>query len=273
MMKKGRVIICCLFVCVLFVVHPHMMDMLTKSSALNSNQQVFEIEDKKHPETENEQIKYQKQYVNIPIYSIGKPVDLNTSKNNSNNIENEKKPKYVYIDLGARNGDTIDWYLKTYPKRVPSIIWAFEANPLNYELMDKYWTKHRDLDIRVIKKAAWINNKGVEFTLDNRPGFLTGGSMFNNNQPYLKNAPKVKVESVDFSSWLMNNTASTDDIIIKMDIEGAEYDILDKMFVDGTINRVNIIIIEWHDRFMPGKKHAYLTQNIKKLNIRIIEWH
>jgi hypothetical protein len=52
-----------------------------------------------------------------------------------------------------------------------------------------------------------------------------------------------------------------------MDIEGAEYDILDKMFIDGTINRVKTIIIEWHDRFMPGKKHSYLTQKLRKLNI------
>jgi len=153
-MKKERVIICCLFVCVLFVVHPHFRDMLRKPSSNNSIKQVFKIADKKDPETENEQIKYQKQYVKIPIYSIGKPVDLNTSKINSNNIDNEKKPNYVYIDLGARNGDTIDWYSKTYPKRVPSIIWAFAANPLIYEHMDTYWTKHRDLDIRVIKKAA-----------------------------------------------------------------------------------------------------------------------
>ena len=179
-MKKESVFICCLFTCVLFVVLPHIIDLLRKPSSNNSINQVFEIVDKKDPETENEQIKYQKQYIKIPIYSIVKPVDLNTSKNNSNNIKNETKPEYVYIDLGARNGDTIDWYSKTYPKRVPSIIWAFEANPLNYEHMDAYWTKHRDLDIRVIKKAAWINNKGVEFTLDSRPSLLTGGSMFNN---------------------------------------------------------------------------------------------
>ena len=102
---------------------------------------------------------------------------------------------------------------------------------------------------------------------------LTGGSMFNHNQAYLKNTTKVKVESVDFSFWLKNNTAATDDIMVKMDIEGAEYDIIDKMFVDRTINRVQIIIIEWHDWFMPGKKHSYITQKIKKLNIRLIEWH
>ena len=53
-MKKERVIICCLFVCVLFVVHPHIMDMLRKPSAKNANKQVFEIANKKYPETVNE---------------------------------------------------------------------------------------------------------------------------------------------------------------------------------------------------------------------------
>jgi hypothetical protein len=79
-----------------------------------------------------------------------------------------------FVFLGARNGDTVNWYLKTYPKRVPSVIWAFEANPQNFELMDTYWQKHKNLDIHIIKKAAWIDNKGVEFTLDNRPDVLTG---------------------------------------------------------------------------------------------------
>ena len=65
----------------------------------------------------------------------------------------------------------------------------------------------------------------------------------------------MKVGYVDVSSWLKNKTAATDDIIVKMDIEGAKCDIRDKMCVDVTINRVKIIIIEWHDRFMPGKKH------------------
>ena len=79
----------------------------------------------------------------------------------------------------------------------------------------------------------------------------------------------MKIELIDCSSWLKNNTAATDDIMVKIDIEGVEYDILYKMFV----NRVKILIIEWHDRFMPGKKHSYLTQKIKELNIRLIEWH
>ena len=52
---------------------------------------------------------------------------------------------------------------------------------------------------------------------------------------------------------MKNNTAATDDIIVMIDIEGVEYDILDQMFVDGTINRVQILINEWHDRFMPEK--------------------
>jgi hypothetical protein len=49
-MRKERVIICCLFVCVLFVAHPHIIDMLRKAPAKNDNTQVFEIAHKKYPE-------------------------------------------------------------------------------------------------------------------------------------------------------------------------------------------------------------------------------
>ena len=88
--------------------------------------------------------------------------------------------------------------------------------------------------------------------------------MLNNNQPYLKYETKVKIESIYFSSWLKNNTATTDDIMVNIDIQFAEYDILDKIFVDGSVNRVKILIIEWHDRLKPGKKHSYLSQNKRK---------
>ena len=43
-----------------------------------------------------------------------------------------------------------------------------------------------------------------------------------------------------------------------IDKEGAEYDILDKMCADGTLNRVQILINEWHDRFMPEKKNFHI---------------
>ena len=51
------------------------------------------------------------------------------------------------------------------------------------------------------------------------------------------------VQCVDLSEFIKNNFAKEDNIIIKMDIEGSEYDTLEKMIDDGTIEYINIITI------------------------------
>ena len=57
---------------------------------------------------------------------------------------------------------------------------------------------------------------------------------------------QITVDSVDLSSWIVSNFSREDHIILKMDIEGAEYEILKKMFVDDTIKYINELWIEWH---------------------------
>ena len=64
----------------------------------------------------------------------------------------------------------------------------------------------------------------------------------------------VLVESIDLSQWIMDNFSKEDLIIIKMDIEGAEYTVLPKMIKDGSIDYINKAFIEWHDWIMPEYK-------------------
>jgi hypothetical protein len=51
---------------------------------------------------------------------------------------------------------------------------------------------------------------------------------------------------VKLSRWLRDNTTIFDYVILKLDVEGAEYNILEKMIRDRTIRRINHLFIEWH---------------------------
>ena len=82
-----------------------------------------------------------------------------------------------------------------------------------------------------------------------------------------------EVECIDFSYWLKNNFNNNDHIIVKMDIEGAEYDIIEKMLNDNTFEYINQLYIEWHNKKLNikgiDKRHNKLINLLKDYNVNI----
>ena len=84
-----------------------------------------------------------------------------------------------------------------------------------------------------------------------------------------------KIISIDFSNFL-NSFNDNDFIICKMDIEGSEFPVLRKMLKDNTINKINTLYIEWHERWLPNEDEnskAKLIKELKNRNVQIIDWH
>lgn len=203
----------------------------------------------------------------------------NTTYAKEKNTKIQDNKRYVFIDLGARNGDTIDQFLKYYLYNIRTSveIYAFEANPENYKDMVRYKSKYPELNMHVINKAAWIHANGVNFTVDTHPTFRIGGSIFHYSQPELWDMKSRFVESVDFPVWLTDTVCPKDHVYVKMDIEGAEFEIIDKMLNDGSINLVDILAIEWHGRFMKNttkRTQEYYVEKLKEYkDIKLKSWH
>lgn len=84
----------------------------------------------------------------------------------------------------------------------------------------------------------------------------------------------IKADCFDFSDWLKQY--EDDYVVVKMDIEGAEFPVLDKMIKDGTIQIPAKLLVEFH----PNKIIEYTTEDknrlvqlIKDLGVDILEWH
>jgi hypothetical protein len=63
-----------------------------------------------------------------------------------------------------------------------------------------------------------------------------------------------------------------------MDIEGAEFDILEKMISDNSILKFKGLWIEFHNDFFPDKelyttKKTNIIDYLNKHNIEIHDWH
>ena len=85
----------------------------------------------------------------------------------------------------------------------------------------------------------------------------------------------IEVESIDLSQWIIDNFDKEDYIILKMDIEGAEYTVLPKLIEDGTASYINRSFIEWHDWFM-GEYSGHtekLKNQLYQMGVSVEGWY
>lgn len=85
---------------------------------------------------------------------------------------------------------------------------------------------------------------------------------------------KHTIPCFDFSKWLKNTVTESDFVVCKIDIEGAEFDVLNKCIEDDTLKLINVLDIEFHDfnnTNMNIQKQKILSE-INKLGIKFNIW-
>lgn len=166
----------------------------------------------------------------------------------------------AYIDLGAFRGLYINRFIKSKFYKPETKIYAFECNP--YLKQFNYGK-----DVVTIRKAAWIYDGLLDFYLAERnPGLTQGSSVYKDKKTgnLNKNKP-VRIECMDFSKWL-KSFSSESAIFLKCNIEGAEYDVLEKCIKDETISLIKHAWIQWHYHkcAIPKDRHDKLLYELKK---------
>jgi hypothetical protein len=85
----------------------------------------------------------------------------------------------------------------------------------------------------------------------------------------------IDVGCVDFSEWICSVTRVHDNVTLKLDIEGSEYEVLWKMIKDGSISRVKKLYIEFHKDHMgvSDNDHNTLIKELKSRNLNPFFWN
>jgi FkbM family methyltransferase len=155
-------------------------------------------------------------------------------------------------------------------------IYTFEANQITYGYAF-HRTKQIPLDITIYNAAVWVENGFILFSQemqgDNNP-IGQGSSIVGIGFEHKNLLPPQPILSIDFSKFI-EMLPEDSNIICKMDIEGAEFSVLRHLINEGTINRLNKIYVEFHERFMKDESKESkleLIEMIKNLNIEIHEW-
>jgi len=179
----------------------------------------------------------------------------------------------IFIDCGGHMGESIKLFLKSPLYKSDFLLYTFEPI-IN---IDKYLVKKRNKGINIItfRDAVWINDGVVDFYVRNgrNDKYNVGSTLIKEKITGRLNKNKpISTKCIDFSRWLLNNFNSDDFIILKMDIEGAEYAVLNKMIEDKSINLIKKLFIEFHwDKIrMTEKDHKLMIEkltNIKSLEL------
>jgi FkbM family methyltransferase len=80
-----------------------------------------------------------------------------------------------------------------------------------------------------------------------------------------------QVKCFDFSEFVKNNFTREDFIVIKFDIEGAEFPVIEKMISENTIDLVDVLYVEWHDFAMQMSSTSLVNQILSK-GIKLNSW-
>ena len=164
-----------------------------------------------------------------------------------------------FIDAGANNGCSARVFRKKYDPTNSFHIYSFEIDP---DFKDCF------IDIpnlTFINKAVWVENGVMPFYRSGRV-CRDGGTLLKEKiTGELDLHNPIQVETIDFSEWFLHNFNSDDYIILKMDIEGAEYVVLEHMLDTKAFALVDELWIEWHYAKVgiSKKRHDALVSRIK----------
>lgn len=165
-----------------------------------------------------------------------------------------KQKNPIVIDCGANIGLATIYFALVYD----GLVFSYEADPNIFKcLMRNLETLSLNEKVKVTNSAIWTTNGEIEFDVEG--GF--SGQIKVHGHSQVKQT--IKVPSLTLRSIL-----SKFDIIdmLKIDIEGAEYDVLLDNY--DALENVNCLFIEYHSHISEEQKLDQILGNLSKIGFR-----
>jgi len=194
----------------------------------------------------------------------------------------------VFLDLGTHYGSGLRHFINRFNIDDTWNVHTFEANPVVFEEFANTFL-HLNPYIKSHHAAVSTYNGTITINIETPPGegdtgmgssvvSLDKWDPWGNNTINKYFHRSETIPCIDFSSFIKENFSKEDFILIKMVIEGSEYDLLEKMIEDGTIEFVNHLFVEWHSGFFINsdeirKREANLMSMLTNYsNLKVENW-
>lgn len=177
----------------------------------------------------------------------------------------------IFIDAGAHAGESVSAFLDEHPALAGSTVYLFEPNP-QYEAVLHEMESHPNYQIIYRSEAVWTKNEELSFYIANDQWGDYGSTLLAEKKEKLELDRPLKVKAIDFAEFLKSTVAADDYVVVKMDIEGAEYRVIEHLIRTGTINLLNELWVEWHDSFFPDIDHFSVRYKLSGANVAVYIW-
>lgn len=171
-----------------------------------------------------------------------------------------------FIDCGFNEGNVLGKFRSALPG------FHFVGYEVQKDLFDMVST--RMPDCQLIHAAVSNRNGtaqlklGANFTYNVRGGTSIVGGHLKDHEI----AETTEVACVDFRHVLNDLRETHDFIAVKMDIEGAEYDVLEHVLAEPA-KLIDSLIIEYHPETVGRERHEHVANLVRERKIPLIEWY
>lgn len=195
------------------------------------------------------------------------------------------KDKVLFVDLGANIGQGYQWFKYYYDKRNVEFE-LFEPNPYCFEEISKL-PEAVSGDIKLHNAGVGTTAGSFKFygLADDEGGRLSqGGSILKEHASDwydVKEESAIIVDVIDFSKYLYTKAKEFDKVVVKMDIEGAEVDLLEGLIKDRMIEKIDILYVEFHSQYqkpdqslITKKREIEILNSLSKISkLKVHIWH
>jgi FkbM family methyltransferase len=189
---------------------------------------------------------------------------------NDSNVVVINKNKKIFIDGGARIGESIDIFLDKRKDLLGCDVYLFECNPNHLNTLNEISKNNSNYNFIVKNEALWDENAVLDFyTAIDRWGDL-GNTLISDKNELLDRDNPIKVNTIKFSDFI-SQFHSENYIVLKLDIEGAEYNVLWDLINTNEITKINELYIEFHDNFFSDKDSTEL-KNILNQKVEFVKY-
>lgn len=148
---------------------------------------------------------------------------------------NYSQQQPVIFDCGANIGISVLYFKALYPE---STIIAFEPNPNLFALLEKNVLDNQLKDVYIHQVALSATNEEISFFInDNLGSFLSSKFQHRGGDN------EIQVKAVQLSGYIKRYS---DIDFLKMDIEGAEYEVIQELNEKKLLDAVQKFIVEYH---------------------------